>query len=341
MGSEMLATVRVLVVDDFEPFRRFVESMAGTQRTWQIVCEVSDGLEAVQKAEELQPDLILLDIGLSRLNGIEAARCIHKVSSKSKILFLSQQTSADVVQAALSTGARGYVLKSDAGRELLPAVQAILKGGMFVSSSLAGQVNSTREQLIDQPSRNGVVAPFPTQEVSRRHEVAFYADDASLVDGFSRFIENALRIGSAVIVIARESHRDSLLQKLGDGLDVGRLIELGSYIPVDAADLLATFLVDDLPDPVRVMKVAGDLITRAKLAKGEHRRVAACGECAPALLAEGKAEAAIQLEHIWDGIGRSYDTDTLCGYLSNDFRGAEDSRIFEKVCAAHSAVHAE
>jgi DNA-binding NarL/FixJ family response regulator len=76
-------------------------------------------LEAVQKALELQPDLILLDIGLPRLNGIEVARRIRKVSPGSKILFVSQESSADAVQEALGTGARGYVVKTDAGTELL------------------------------------------------------------------------------------------------------------------------------------------------------------------------------------------------------------------------------
>src|SRR5438132_13489465 len=91
---------------------------------WQVIGEVWDGLEAVQKAEELQPDLILLDIGLPTLNGIEAARRIRKLSPESKILFMSQESSADVVQEALTLGARGFVAKTDAGSELLVAVEA-------------------------------------------------------------------------------------------------------------------------------------------------------------------------------------------------------------------------
>jgi CheY-like chemotaxis protein len=103
----------------------------------QIVGEVSDGLEAVQKAQELQPDLIVLDIGLPTLNGIEAARRIRKLSPESKILFMSQESSADVVQEALALGALGYVVKVHAGSDLLPAVGAVLGGRQFVSASLA------------------------------------------------------------------------------------------------------------------------------------------------------------------------------------------------------------
>jgi DNA-binding NarL/FixJ family response regulator len=129
---------RVLVVDDYEPFRRFIRSALRKRPELQITCEVSDGLEAVQKAEELQPDLIVLDIGIPSLNGIEAARRIRKVSPESKILFVSQESSADIVQETLALGALGYVVKVHAGSDLLPAVGAVLQGKRFISASLAG-----------------------------------------------------------------------------------------------------------------------------------------------------------------------------------------------------------
>jgi DNA-binding NarL/FixJ family response regulator len=99
-------SIRVLVVEDYGPFQRFVSSTLQKQPELQIICKASDGLEAVQKAEELQPDLILLDIGLPSLNGIEVARQIRKLSPKSKILFVSQESSAEMVQEALGTGAQ-------------------------------------------------------------------------------------------------------------------------------------------------------------------------------------------------------------------------------------------
>jgi DNA-binding NarL/FixJ family response regulator len=127
------STVRILVVDDYEPFRRFVRLTLGKRPELQIVGEASDGFEAVEKAEELQPDLILLDVGLPTLNGIEAARQIHTLAPESKMIFLSQESSADMVQEALSLGAWGYVAKVKAGSDLLPAVEAVLQGKRFVS----------------------------------------------------------------------------------------------------------------------------------------------------------------------------------------------------------------
>jgi DNA-binding NarL/FixJ family response regulator len=132
--------VRILVVDDFEPWRRFVSSILRRVPKLRVICEVSDGREAVQKAEELKPDLILLDIGLPGMNGVDAARQIRKLVPESKILFVSQESDADVVQQTLTLGISGYVLKVSAGRELLTAVEAVLQGKRFISSGLADRV---------------------------------------------------------------------------------------------------------------------------------------------------------------------------------------------------------
>ena len=120
--------VRILVVDDFEPFRRFVCATVEARPELHVIGEAADGLEAVQKAEELQPDLIFLDIGLPTLNGIEVASRIGRLVPAAKILFISQINDPDVVAAALSNGAKGFVHKQNAVTELLPAVEAILRG---------------------------------------------------------------------------------------------------------------------------------------------------------------------------------------------------------------------
>ena len=121
------------MVDDFESWRRFASSLLRRKPELQVVGEASDGLEAVRKAVELKPDLILLDIGLPILNGFEAALQIRKLVPESKIIFLTQESAGDVIQEALRLGASAYVLKARAESDLLTAVEAVLTGKRFVS----------------------------------------------------------------------------------------------------------------------------------------------------------------------------------------------------------------
>src|SRR5215831_7695782 len=126
----------ILVVDDFEPFRRFVCPILERDAGLRIIGEASDGLKAVQKIQELQPDLILLDIGLPGLDGMEVARRASKLAPNARMLFVSQESSFGVVQKALGLGARGYVHKQHGASELLDAVKTVLAGSQFVSRSL-------------------------------------------------------------------------------------------------------------------------------------------------------------------------------------------------------------
>jgi DNA-binding NarL/FixJ family response regulator len=134
-----MAPTRVLLVDDSAALRRALSSIVQSNEDLQIICEASDGSEAVQVAEKLQPDLILLDVGLPKLNGIEAARQIRKISPSSKILFLTQDPSDELAEEAFCLGARGYVVKGQAASELLPAIEVVMQGKQFVSGGMVGR----------------------------------------------------------------------------------------------------------------------------------------------------------------------------------------------------------
>ena len=192
----------------------------------------------MQKSEELHPDLIVLDLGLPKLNGIEVARQIRKCSPASKILIVSQESSVDIAHEAFDTGVLGYVVKSYAGAELLPAVDSVLRGSHFVSTGLlpflrrqeVGECLSTRRDLR--------LLHRDEQEIARTHEVQFYADDESLVVGWSRFIETALLAGNAVIVAATEIHQRALFHRLQEGgVNLPAAIEQGRYLTLDIAKL--------------------------------------------------------------------------------------------------------
>jgi DNA-binding NarL/FixJ family response regulator len=129
--------IRILIVDDCVVWRREVISLLESKPGFQIIGEASDGLEAVHKSAELQPDLILLDIGLPKFNGVEAARRILQNAPESKIVFLSGNSSPELVHELLNLGAKAYVLKVDAVSDLLPAIKGVFAGKRFVSRSFA------------------------------------------------------------------------------------------------------------------------------------------------------------------------------------------------------------
>jgi DNA-binding NarL/FixJ family response regulator len=334
-GERLDTSIRILVVDDFAPFRQFVASILQRQPELQIIGEVSDGLEAVQKAQELQPDLVLLDIGLPKLNGIEAGRRISKLSPHSKILFISQEISIDVVQGALAIGASGYVPKVDAGSELLTAVNAVLRGEHFVGSRFVGHDftgHSVAETLALEQHAEIV-----------RHEVGFYANDRFFLAHPARFVEAALRAGNAAIVVATKTHRNNLLSKLrACGLDIGASIEQGRYISVDAADAISAFMFNGTLDSAQYVKLLGDLIvTAAGAAKSSPPRVAIFGEGVNILCAQGNVESAIQVEKLCNQLVQTYDIDILCAYSRDSIPGGMENNIFQKICAEHSAVIAQ
>jgi DNA-binding NarL/FixJ family response regulator len=327
MEQYLLSSIRILIADDFKDWRRQVLLLFQARPEWQVIAEAADGPEAIQKAEELRPDLIVLDIGLPKLNGIEAARQIRQLSPSSKIVFLSQNDDLDVVRAALSTGVQGYVYKTDVRSDLLPAIEAVFRGKQFVSSRLKGHEFTVS---------SGEKAPH-------RHEVQFYSDDALLLDTFARFIAVALKSGRAAIVVITESHRDGLVSRLKvQGIDVDATTQQGTYIQLDVNKTLSTFMVNDMPESTRFFPVVGGLIeAAAKAARQQHHGVVVCGEGTSVLWAEGKADAAIRVEQLWEEVGKTFEVDILCGYASSSFHGEEDEHVFQSICAEHSAVYSQ
>ncbi len=321
-----MSSIRILIIDDYADWRRQVRLLLLQARPeWQVIAEASDGLEAVQKAQDLKPDIILLDIGLPKLNGIEAARRIRQFSPSSKIIFLSQNHDRDIVRGALGMGALGYVRKTDVKKELLPAVDAVLRGEQFVSTSSEGPqfTRTAGARLL------------------HRHEVLFYSDDTVLLDRLTRFVASALKAGKAAIVLVTKAHADNLLQRLrAGGVDTDGAIQEGTFILQDVAKTLPTFMVKDVPDAARFFEVVSGLMEAAAKA-AKHSRVVACGECSPLLLAEGKPDAAIRIEQITNDLAQTHNADILCTYPLSSFHGEEDEHVFQSICAQHSAVYSQ
>ncbi len=240
------STLRVLIVDDYEPWRRFILSSLQKWPELQVVGEASDGQEAVQKSQELQPDLILLDIGLPTMNGIEAARQIQQQSPNSRILFCSENLSPDVAEAALRAGAGGYLVKSDAGSDLLSAVTSVIRGKRFVSRTLAGHAFA-------ETSDSGVR--------DQEHVVQFYTDDAVLLDELAALFRGSLGEGRSVAAIMTSSHRSGLERRLlPQGVDVSEATQNGRLCMLDADQALSEFMEPAGPSRERFLLQFGNIL---------------------------------------------------------------------------------
>jgi len=312
-----------------------------------IVGVVSDGLEAIQKAGELQPDLILLDIGLPKVNGIVAARRIRNVAPNSKILFLSQTLDSSIARGALCEGGQGFLVKSDAESELFAAIEEVMQGKRFASSRLASLALADDVDSQGASHLDGEAIALPTnplsanREVGRCHEVHFYSDDSLFLDIFTRFLRASLSAGDVAVFIGTATHRMTLLERLhAGGPDTRTAIGQGRCVGLNAAEFISDFMASDMPDTEWFLKVVDDLIVAArKGGNGEHLRVAVCSECADILWAQGKADAAIRLEELWNQISTTYEINILCGYSLGSLRCEEDSYTFRRICGEHSAVH--
>ena len=296
---------RILVVEDHAPFRRLACEALQLRGEVEIF-EAADGATALQKAQELQPDLVLLDINLPKLHGFQVAARLGETAPQARLIFMSQESSADIVRQAFRLGARGYIHKQRAGTDLLNAIDAVLRGQRFVSEGLA----------FSDP------ADFPAPQC---HEILFCPDDAAVVNGLTRFVAAALDAGHAAIVLATESHRIHLLLELrARGVDVGGAIENGTFVSFEA---------DEAPDPVRFLDTINDVREAAIRAGKAHPRVAFCGERAGRLWAAGRIAEAAGLEQFCGELPS--DVDVLCLY---PVAHEKDNDAFERVCAGHTAV---
>lgn len=135
-------TIRILIVDDHPVVRHGLKTLLEGRTEWEVIDEAEDGLQAVDKAVLLRPDIVVLDVGMPKMNGLEACRIIRKTVPECEILFVTQHDSPQMMREALSAGARGYVVKSNAARDLLAAVEAVSQHRPFTALNGHSSANS-------------------------------------------------------------------------------------------------------------------------------------------------------------------------------------------------------
>ena len=296
-----MSHVDILLAEDFATFREFVSRELRQRPEFRVV-EVSDGLAAVQQAEQLRPDLVLLDIGLPGLDGLSAARRIRSITPESGIVFVTQESAPEVIHEALALGSLGYVHKSRA-RHVLPLVESIL---------------DERQ----------------TPRVPHHHQAQFCADETTMLETAERFLGSALSATDAVIACVTASHMQQLRERLKNGgSDVDSALERGSFVHLDADQLAASVRADGVshwkPALVQVVQSAASATT------GPPRRVAIFGECAPALCASGHFDLALELEAFGTELVNTMSVELMCAY---PMMPANNTAGFKSVCSHHGAV---
>ena len=196
-----LNVLRILIADDHEVARKGIRSLLESHPEWEVCAEASDGREAVECASRLEPDIILLDIGMPNLNGLDAARQILATTPDARILILTVHDSEQVVREVLAVGARGFLLKSDAGRDLLAAVEALQRRRTFFTSSVAQLMveGYLRPHEKGDPSRQCVLTP-------REREVIQLVAEGKTT--------KQIAIALSLSVKTAETHRTNLMRKL-------------------------------------------------------------------------------------------------------------------------------
>jgi DNA-binding NarL/FixJ family response regulator len=197
--------LRILIADDHEVVRRGLSALLQSQEGWEVCGEASDGREAVEKAKQLKPDFVILDIGMPNLNGLAATRQLAQYDPNFKIIVLTITDSDQVIREALDAGARGFVLKSDAVRDLVSAIEALQRGQMFFTP----RVN---EMVLAGFLEKGTVAPrgtppkFPILTPREKEVIQLLAEGKS-----SKEVASVLNLSTKTA----ETHRSNIMRKLG------------------------------------------------------------------------------------------------------------------------------
>jgi len=198
-----MSALRILLADDHEFVRRGVRALLETKPGWEIVAEASDGQTAVEKSKELKPDIVVLDIGMPRLNGLEAARRVRAVSPETKILILSMHDSEHLAKSVVAAGALGYITKSDASRDLVLAIEALVRGKIFFTPRMDRLMLQT---FLNNGNGSGSKNLLEQLTSRQREIVQLLAEGKS-----SKEVSTLLALSVKTV----ETHRANIMRRLG------------------------------------------------------------------------------------------------------------------------------
>lgn len=308
---------RVVIADDHPTMRNAIEEVLST--SFDIVAAVADGRQAVEAAERLDPDVVVLDIRMPVLDGFGAARELVGRGTRAKLLFLSVYDGDHYVSAAVDAGVHGYIAKPRLATDLEDAIRHVLQGRLRLptSSSLLGLT-----------------------DLRARHAAHVSENDQSRLRDLHEFGAGALRRGGRVVAVARRTLLDSLTSRLvDDGFDLASLRARGRYQELVAEECLSLVMRGDELDEAALTGLLRALENAsASSAEHESNDLVVFGEVAPVLWHDGNVRAALTLERIWHEHSGGFQT--LCSYRRADLEACDRPEAVDELYALHAAVSA-
>jgi CheY-like chemotaxis protein len=307
---------RIVVADDHV---RVLESVATLlQRDFTVVASAHDGPRALEASERLDPDVVLLDVTMPGLSGLQVARELKRSGSRARIVFLTMHPAHDYIEAALRAGGHGYVLKTRIQPDLVSAVNHVLSGQIFVPTLSAMSMAAN--------SAGG-------------HAVYFYRDQSIFLREAAGLAGTMLRRGEPFVIVGDETTRHGIVRLLQErGVDVALAAERRQYRAVGTGTFLSQTTRNGWPDADAINTTIHELEQfRVNAANGPRARITIVGDMTPVWRGEAP-DAAFELERLWDSLAAPVPFFTVCAYAADCFSAKGSPSPRATVCAAHGLV---
>src|SRR5882757_7353878 len=344
--------VRILIVDDHEAVRRSIRSHLSGRVEWSVCGEAADGLEAVEKATKLRPDLVLMDVAMPRMDGVQATKIIRREVPEAEVVLISQNDPTAGRIQAIEIGACDFISKGDLSRDLLSIIDKIVgHRDLKTASDRNGRVPGAPESVstVQDPDlkrqngggMNGHIHNEPwcgllDHAAPRDHIVQLYQDEQFLSRAVCRFAVSAINHGEGVILVPTAAHWNALRPRLeAEGVDVKAAQACGQLTVVDADQLLPNFMRNAMPDSPLFLGLAGETIAKAR-GGDRFTKVRWWGEMVNVLWERGDVAASMGLEDLFHKLAHDHEIAIFCSFLMDNFDGDVHARMLPRLGQNHS-----